>query len=123
MPGGAREAECRPAYNDFPRIAQQQRDAPRCMLSCAGRPLTCAAMTSPIADPTLQKIDDLINRLRQWHNDATKLLNDTDVQERLEHALLDVSYIFEYLKAARSEKEEKLKLSGWNSDAESAGTD
>ena len=93
------------------------------MLWCAGRTWTCATMTSPITDPTLQKIDDLINRLREWHSDASKLLNDTDVQERLEHALLDVSYIFEYLKAARSEKEEKLKLGGLKSDAEGAGND
>jgi hypothetical protein len=78
-------------------------------------------MTSPIDDPTLQEIDALINRLRQWHNDATALLNDTDIRERVEHALLDVSYVFEYLKAARSEKEEKLKLGGWKSEAESAG--
>jgi hypothetical protein len=78
-------------------------------------------MTSPIDDPTLQKIDVLINRLREWHNDATTLLNDTDIRERVEHALLDVSYVFEYLKAARSEKQEKLKLDGWKSEAESAG--
>ena len=51
-------------------------------------------MSSPIADPTLQKIDDLINRLREWYNDATVLLNDTDIRERVEHALLDVSYVF-----------------------------
>ena len=88
------------------------------MLSC---PWTCATMTSPIDDPTLKKIDDLLKRLRDWHNDATILLSDADIRERVEHALLDVSYIFEYLKAARSEKEEKLKLGGWKSEAESAG--
>ena len=49
------------------------------------------------------------------------LLSDADIQERVEHALLDVSYVFEYLKAARSEKEEKLKSAGWKSEAEGAG--
>jgi len=77
-------------------------------------------MTSPIEHPTLQKIDDLLNRLRDWHREATMLLSDADIQERVEHALLDVSYVFEYLKAARSEKEEKLK-SGGKANAEGAG--
>jgi len=85
-----------------------------------GSPRTGAIMTSPIDDPTLQKIDDLLNRLRDWHSDATILLSDGDIRERVEHALLDVSYVFEYLKAARSEKEEKLK-SGGKADAEGAG--
>ena len=69
-------------------------------------------MTSPAEDPTLQKIDELFERLRAWQANATTLLNDPDVRERVEHALLDVAYVFEYLKAARSEKEEKLKLAG-----------
>jgi len=78
-------------------------------------------MTSPIDHPTLQKIDDLLHRLRDWHHDATMLLSDEDIRERVEHALLDVSYVFEYLKAARSEKEEKLKSAGGKSEAEGAG--
>jgi hypothetical protein len=69
-----------------------------------------AIMTSPIEDPTLQKIDDLLNSLRAWQSDLTTLLSDADIRERVEHALLDVAYVFEYLKAARLEKEEKLKL-------------
>ena len=79
-------------------------------------------MTSPIDDPTLRKIDDLSKRLREWHGEAATLLSDADIRERMEHALLDISYIFEYLKAARFEKEEKLKRGGWKSEAESAGT-
>ncbi len=67
-------------------------------------------MTSPIQDPTLQKIDDLLSRLRAWQSEAATLLSDADIRERVEHALLDVAYVFEYLKAARMEKEEKLKL-------------
>ena len=78
-------------------------------------------MTSPINDPTLQKIDDLLKRLRDWHREATTLLSDADIRERVEHALLDIGYIFEYLKAARLEKEEKLKPGGLKSEAESAG--
>jgi hypothetical protein len=78
-------------------------------------------MTSPIDNPTLQKIDDLLNRLRAWHSDAATLLSDADIRQRVEDALLDISYVFEYLKAARSEKEEKLRSSGWKSEAESAG--
>jgi 16S rRNA G527 N7-methylase RsmG len=72
----------------------------------------CATMTSPTDDPTLQKIDDLLKWLRAWQTEATTLLSDPDIRERVEHALLDVAYVFEYLKAARSEKEQKLKLAG-----------
>ena len=92
------------------RIAQTQRDAFLGVLWCSGCEWTRAIMTAPIEDPTLQKIDELLSRLRAWQNDATTLLSDADVRERVEHALLDVAYVFEYLKAARSEKEEKLKL-------------
>lgn len=106
------------AHDDLPGVAQNQRDSNGLMLWCAW---TCATMTSPINHPTLKKIDDLLNRLRDWHSEATILLGDADVRERVEHALLDISYVFEYLKAARAEKEEKLKLDGWKSDAESAG--
>jgi hypothetical protein len=63
-----------------------------------------ATMTSPAEDPTLQKIDELLDRLRAWQANATTLLSDPDVR--------DVAYVFEYLKAARSEKVEKLKLAG-----------
>ena len=66
-------------------------------------------MPSPIDDPTIQMIDSLLDRLRKWHRDATTLAHDQDVRERVNHALLDVSYVFEYLKTARSEKEQKLK--------------
>ena len=66
-------------------------------------------MPSPMNDPTIQPIDDLLDRLRKWHSDAATLVRDDDVRERVNHALLDVSYIFEYLKTARLEKEQKLK--------------
>ena len=69
-------------------------------------------MPSPLDDPTIKMIDSLLDRLWKWHSDAATLANDADVRDRVNHALLDVSYIFEYLKTARSEKEQKLKKAG-----------
>jgi hypothetical protein len=67
-------------------------------------------LTSPVDDdPTIRQIDDLLDRLRNWHKDAAALVLDADIRERVNGTLLNVDYAIEHLKAARSDKEEKLK--------------
>ena len=67
-------------------------------------------MTSPVEDdPTIRQIDSLLDRLRNWHNDAAALVLDNDIRERVNGTLLNVDYAIEHLKAARSDKEQKLK--------------
>ena len=67
-------------------------------------------MTSPVEDdPTIRQIDNLLDRLRTWHKDAAALGLDDDIRERVNGTLLNVDYAIEHLKAARSDKEQKLK--------------
>jgi len=57
----------------------------------------------------IRQIDSLLDRLRSWHKDAAALVLDADIRERVHGTLLNVDYAIEHLKAARSEKEQKLK--------------
>jgi hypothetical protein len=67
-------------------------------------------MTSPVDDdPTIRQIDSLLDRLRKWHKDAAHLVLDDDIRERVNGTLLNIDYAIEHLKAARSDKEQKLK--------------
>jgi hypothetical protein len=67
-------------------------------------------LTSPVDDdPTIRQIDSLLDRLRNWHKDAAALVLDDDIRERVNGTLLNVDYAIEHLKAARSDKEQKLK--------------
>ena len=60
-------------------------------------------------DPTIRLIDSLLDRLRNWHNDAAALIRDADIRERVHATLLNIDYAIGYLQAARLEKEQKLK--------------
>jgi len=67
-------------------------------------------LTSPVdEDPTIRQIDALLDRLRNWHKEASALVLDDDIRERVHGTLLNIDYAIEHLKAARSDKEKKLK--------------
>ena len=68
-------------------------------------------MRSPVDDdPTIRLIDSLLDRLRNWHTDAATLVCDHDIRERVNGTLLNIDYAIVHLTAARSEKEQKLKM-------------
>jgi hypothetical protein len=68
-------------------------------------------VTSPVDDdPTIQLIDSLLDRLRSWHTDAAALVRDDDIRERVNGTLLNIDYAIDHLMAARSEKEQRLKM-------------
>lgn len=58
---------------------------------------------------TIREIDNLLDRLRNWHKDAAALVLDADIREWVNGTLLNVDYAIEHLKAARSEKVKNLK--------------
>jgi len=68
-------------------------------------------LRSPVDnDPTIRLIDSLLDRLRDWHTDAAALVSDDDIRERVNGTLLNIDYAIVHLTAARSEKEQKLKM-------------
>jgi hypothetical protein len=52
----------------------------------------------------------MLDRLRSWHADASALVRDDDIRERVHGTLLNIDYAIVHLTAARSEKEQKLKM-------------
>jgi len=75
--------------------------------SCRGAPLLRSLVDD---DPTIRLIDSLLDRLRNWHTDAAALVRDDDIGERINGTLLNIDYAIVHLRAARSEKEQKLKM-------------
>ena len=75
------------------------------MVPVEGHTLT----STPDDDPTIRLIDSLLDRLRNWHNEATALIRDDDIRELVNSTLLNIDYAIGYLQAARSEREQRLK--------------
>ena len=66
---------------------------------------------TPLVDdhPTIRLIDNLLDRLRNLHVDATALIRDDNIREKINSALLNIDYAIGYLQAARLETEQRLK--------------
>jgi hypothetical protein len=60
------------------------------------------------ADPTIQLIDWLLERLRQCHGETLPLLADDLLKERAQHIRSAIASAIDELNLAREEKEKRL---------------
>jgi hypothetical protein len=60
------------------------------------------------ADPTIQLIDWLLERLRQCHGETLPILADDLLKERAQHIRTSIASAIDELTLARAEKEKRL---------------